>query len=76
VSTPAHREQTLIEKIQSLPSDRITEVEDFVDFLRERSTTRSAARANEPMNFPVDELGPWPEALTLHREDLYADDGR
>ena len=28
------------------------------------------------LDFPVDDLGPWPEALTLRREDLYGDDGR
>lgn len=27
-------------------------------------------------NFPVDDLGPWPESLSLRREDMYGDDGR
>jgi len=27
-------------------------------------------------DFPVDNLGPWPEGLTLRREDLYGDDER
>ena len=26
--------------------------------------------------FPVDDVGPWPEGLSLHRADLYGDDGR
>jgi hypothetical protein len=44
--------QTLIEKIQALPPERITEVEDFVDFIalreRERALTRDAAAASAP----------------------------
>jgi hypothetical protein len=40
---------TLIEKIAALPSERIAEIEDFVDFLRlreqERSLTAAAASA-------------------------------
>ena len=44
--------QALIEKIASLPTDRIAEVEDFVDFLRsrdqDRSLTRAAAAASAP----------------------------
>jgi hypothetical protein len=44
--------QALIEKIQSLPADRISEVEDFVDFIRlreqERTITRAGAVASAP----------------------------
>ena len=69
--------QALIEKIQSLPVDRIAEVEDFVDFLRERGRHRkSAAASRAPLAFPVDDLGPWPDSLSLRREDMYGDDGR
>jgi hypothetical protein len=28
------------------------------------------------LNFPIDDLGPWPEGLSLRREDMYGDDGR
>lgn len=28
------------------------------------------------LGFPVDDWGPWPEGLSLRREDLYDDDGR
>ena len=42
----------LIEKLKSLPPERVAEVEDFVDFLRARNegraATRTAARASEP----------------------------
>jgi hypothetical protein len=42
--------QNLIEKIKTLPAERIAEVEDFVDFIRlreqERSLTRAAAETS------------------------------
>ena len=44
--------QSLIEKIQALPADRIAEIEDFVDFIRmreqDRALTRAAAGMSEP----------------------------
>ncbi len=36
---------SLIEKIQTLPPDRLIEVEDFVDFLRMREHERALTRA-------------------------------
>lgn len=27
-------------------------------------------------SFPVIDVGPWPEGLSLRREDMYGDDGR
>lgn len=74
MAMPADNAQSLLKKIQSLPTERIAEVEDFVDFLQARAqarTTQSGA-----LDFPVDDLGPWPKDLSLHREDLYGDDGR
>ena len=51
----ADNAQVLLEKILSLPAERIAEVEDFLDFLRERSLgdterglTRVAMAATEP----------------------------
>ena len=45
-------EQALLQKLKSLPPERIAEVEDFVDFLRTRadaqSLTRAACKAAEP----------------------------
>jgi len=42
----------LIEKLKTLPPERMAEVEDFVDFLRTRGQdqrlTRAAAKAAEP----------------------------
>lgn len=76
MSIPMQSAQALLEKIQSLPTERIAEVEDFVDFLRERAPTRKRTTAKEPLDFPVDDLGPWPEGLSLCRADMYGDDGR
>ena len=33
-------------------------------------------RPRSPLAFPVDDVGPWPEKLSLSREDLYDDRGR
>lgn len=69
--------QTLMEKIQSLPTDRIAEVEDFVDFLKERVKTRKMMiTSKQSLDFPVDDLGVWPDDLSLSRKDMYGDDGR
>lgn len=77
MATPMQSAQALIEKIQSLPTDRIAEVEDFVDFLRERTERRKTpALGKEPLDFPVINVGKWPEDLSLRREDMYGDDGR
>jgi hypothetical protein len=77
MAIPSQSAQALMKKIQSLPTDRITEVEDFVDFLRQRAKLRkTAVPGKEPLNFPVDDLGPWPEEVSLSREDMYGDDGR
>ena len=45
MSEPRHSSEELIEKIESLPPDKRAEVEDFVDFLRQRSDDRGVARA-------------------------------
>lgn len=67
--------QDLVEKIQSLPAERIAEVEDFVDFLKQRAQTRQPG-PRQPLDFPVISVGKWPEDLSLRREDLYGDEGR
>jgi hypothetical protein len=36
---------SLIEKIAALPDDRIAEIEDFVDFIRQREKDRTLRRA-------------------------------
>lgn len=44
--------QSLIEKIQALPAERIAEIEDFVDFIcmreQDRALVRAAMAASEP----------------------------
>jgi hypothetical protein len=39
------REQDLFEKIRSLPEEKVSEVEDFVDFLRQREEDRGLVQA-------------------------------
>lgn len=45
------QEQSLIKKIPTLPPERVAEVEDFVDFLRQRNEdhrlTQAAAKLSE-----------------------------
>ena len=74
MATPMHNTQTLLEKIQALPAERIAEVEDFVDFLKQRASKKSAQ--HEPLDFPTMSVGKWPEDLSLRREDMYGDNGR
>ena len=75
MAAPIHNAQALIEKIQSLPADRIAEVEDFVDFLKQRVPSKKSGK-HEPLNFPTISVGKWPGALSLRREDMYGDEGR
>ncbi|MDT4969784.1 MAG: hypothetical protein QOJ64_4521 [Acidobacteriota bacterium] len=41
------RDETLIEKIKSLPPDQVAEVEDFVDFLSQREDRRLVESAKK-----------------------------
>ena len=50
--------------------ERIALIERLQNSLKKRPGIRPA------LNFPVDDLGPWPEGLSLRREDMYGDDGR
>jgi hypothetical protein len=43
--TGKRSDRELIEKIRSLPADKVAEVEDFVDFLRQREEERRLAKA-------------------------------
>lgn len=51
MNTQTHLEQTLVEKIRSLPAEKMAEVEDFVDFLLARTEhsrlVRTAAKLSE-----------------------------
>jgi hypothetical protein len=42
---PNSSEQELLDKIRSLPPEMAAEVEDFVDFLRQRQTDRTLVQA-------------------------------
>jgi len=45
--------QALMEKIQTLPVERIAEVEDFVDFIRQREQDQSLIRAAAAASAPA-----------------------
>jgi hypothetical protein len=45
MGTPNRSDEELLEKIKSLPPDKLAEVEDFVDFLRQRDVDRRLAHA-------------------------------
>ena len=75
MSDHTHTLQALLEKISSLPAERIAEVEDFVDFLKQK-THAEPPPGRKPLNFPVISVGQWPEGLSLRRDDMYGDDGR
>lgn len=45
--------QTLLEKIQALPAERIAEVEDFVEFIAARERERNLTRAAGAMSMPA-----------------------
>jgi hypothetical protein len=45
--------QALMEKIQTLPVERIAEVEDFVDFIRQREQDQSLIRAAAAVSAPA-----------------------
>lgn len=75
--TPAQPMEHLIEQIRHLPADGIAAVEDFVNALQARNKARqTAANQSKLADFPVDNLGEWPEGLSLRREEMYGDDGR
>ncbi|HEY5603195.1 MAG TPA: DUF2281 domain-containing protein [Gammaproteobacteria bacterium] len=65
----------VMEKLRSLPPERIEEVADFVDFLKQRMQAKRTDK-REPLDFPVISVGQWPEDMSLSREDMYGDDGR
>ena len=49
--TISSQEQAMLEKIRALPPERVFEVEDFIDFLQQRTAdkelTRAAAKLSE-----------------------------
>jgi hypothetical protein len=45
--------QALMEKIQALPPERLSEVEDFVDFIRLREQERALTRAASTVSAPA-----------------------
>ena len=44
--------------------------------LPDRSSHERPTRQIDPTDLPRHDLGPWPQGLSLRREDIYGDDGR
>jgi len=57
-----------------LPSDIPPGEHQMVLVIDERPLTPSETRSMD--DFPVDDYGPWPEGLSLRREDIYGKWGR
>jgi len=57
-----------------LPSDIPPGEHQIVLVIDERPLTPSESRSLD--DFPVDDYGPWPEGLSLRREDMYGKWGR
>ena len=57
-----------------LPSDILPGEHQIVLVIDERPLTPSESRPLD--DFPVDDYGPWPEGLSLRREDMYGKWGR
>ncbi|WP_022947266.1 hypothetical protein [Methylohalobius crimeensis] len=69
----AHDIQPLVNKLKELPPERVAKVEDFIDFLSSRGPAERTAAGPRA---PVDQVGQWPEDLSLRRDDMYGDNGR
>lgn len=48
----ASLEQRLLEKIRLLPPDKVSQIEDFIDFLYERMSDRSLVQAAAKLSEP------------------------
>jgi|GEM_PF-789614 len=67
----------VIQKLQQLLPDQINEVEDFVDFLKQKKIRKITSKPEtKSFEFPTDHVGSWPDNLSLSRQDIYDDDGR
>jgi hypothetical protein len=53
MARPEPNEQSLIDKIRSLPPEKLAEVEDFVDSLRQRAEDRELAQAFTRISEPA-----------------------
>jgi hypothetical protein len=61
----------LRDKMQALIHDELQEALGNTDFLPDQTRDEYIA-----LDLPVIDLGPWPENLSLRREDMYGDDER
>ena len=67
----------VIQKLQQLLPEQINEVEDFVDFLKQRKAKKvTPEQESDSFEFPAVHVGTWPDNLSLSRQDIYDNDGR
>lgn len=68
----AHTIEQIMEKIRHIPVERVSEVEDFVDFLNEKATRQLAANTQATaFDFPIISVGCLPEGLNLERGEEF-----
>ena len=56
VETISHQEQMLIAKIRALPPDKVLEVKDFLDFIKQRNLDRELTHAAAKLSEKAFEL--------------------
>ena len=68
-----------IERLSDLTLEQLREIirEEMKPVLRAEMTQQAQPiMKGDLSDFPVDDLGTWPEHLSLRREDMYGDDER
>ena len=72
-----HKALVTSTSIDATPYREISSVKEIIDENKALPLERTQyEHPRPPLDFPVDDYGPWPERLSLRREDLYDDDGR
>lgn len=65
-----HVGQLTLEQLRSIIREEIQQL------LQQEGISPTRLLAGDLSDFPVDDLGPWPEKLTLRREEMYDDNER
>lgn len=59
-----------------LPEDIAPGEHRIILVIEEHPPESAGVGSKDDFEFPVVHMGPWPEGLSLRREDMYDDDGR
>jgi hypothetical protein len=69
--------EIVLDKLEQLSLDELLFLQErIIGQVRRRTFTKATPMNEETADFPVIDIGPWPADLSLHREDMYGDDGR